>query len=723
MTATVGDIAVRVGVDISSLVGGMKTAGKSVDSFGNKLGINAKNAAAWGAATAAAAAAAAGAIALLTKQGLSFIDSQAKAARSMDATIDGMRAVTLAGDEAGVSTESMVASMQLLGRKLAEAAAEGGPVADALKAVGLSADELSAMDADDRLAAIADRAKELGLSSGETSRLLQVLGIRSKEMAAFVAAGGDAIREAGDAVQAFGLSVSQDVAAQVEAANDAVGRMSLIMEGLRNQLAAQVAPALLVMAQNFTAMAQAGGPLQDGVSLIADAVGNLAERVSDPAFANAAITIGVNLLKAVTALADGMVWLSQNINTASLAVGALGIALGILGGPLGLAVRLAAGAASAYLLMGEHSSAAEDGAYNVAAAEAALNGELAAFATSTSPAAREESRKRVISLKEQALAALATAEAELALQRAMVEGAEARLAENDAVMPFGTEMGNRDLEEKSARVRALTGHLRELTATLKDMDASGGGSGGGVTAGTLPDPVLPGLPDLGDTGGTGGTGGGGIADTMAQRLETLTNSLQTERELVEIWYQEGLDLIAAATEEELAAVGGKHEALERLEKEHQDRLSGIRDLANQGALSATLGAADTILSAVGAFNDKAFKMAKVAGAAQALISTYQGAAEALKLPFPQNLAAAAAVMAKGLGFVAAIKSVSGGGSGGGGGGGSASGSEAAAATAMPTQRIDVAYSGPPEMGMQSLVDTLNDAAARGLRVDVRLVAA
>jgi hypothetical protein len=39
-----------------------------------------------------------------------------------------------------------------------------------------------------------------------------------------------------------------------------------------------------------------------------------------------------------------------------------------------------------------------------------------------------------------------------------------------------------------------------------------------------------------------------------------------------------------------------------------------------------------------------------------LISTYAGAAEALKLPFPLNLAASAAVLAKGLALVAAIKS-------------------------------------------------------------------
>lgn len=102
-----------------------------------------------------------------------------------------------------------------------------------LDALGMSASALSEMDADDRLAAIADRAKELGLSAGETMRLLQTLGVRSRDMAILVANGGDAIREAGEAVKAFGLSVSQEAAAGIEAANDAVGRMSLVMEGLR----------------------------------------------------------------------------------------------------------------------------------------------------------------------------------------------------------------------------------------------------------------------------------------------------------------------------------------------------------------------------------------------------------------------------------------------------------------------------------------------------------
>ncbi len=60
-----------------------------------------------------------------------------------------------------------------------------------------------------------------------------------------------------------------------------------------------------------------------------------------------------------------------------------------------------------------------------------------------------------------------------------------------------------------------------------------------------------------------------------------------------------------------------------------------------------------------AFSGESSKMARLAqvfGAVQALISAYTGAAKALELPFPANIAAAAAVLAKGLVFVAGIRS-------------------------------------------------------------------
>lgn len=208
--------------------------------------------------------------------------------------------------------------------------------------------------------------------------------------------------------------------------------------------------------------------------------------------------------------------------------------------------------------------------------------------------------------------------------------------------------------------------------------------------------------------------GGGAEDT---RLSSLIDELKTEREILEEWRAENMELLNTANATELEALGGFNEAKLRLEEEYQERLQGIKKQAADSGLALTLGAADDVLSAMGAFNEKAFKIAKVAGAAQALISTYQGAAEALKLPFPQNLAAAAAVTAKGLGLVAAIKSATSSGSSGGGGVASAIGS-GAQPTSTPLQATisglnpDSLFSGS---SIRELFDRLSDEAGdRGI---------
>jgi len=153
-----------------------------------------------------------------------------------------------------------------------------------------------------------------------------------------------------------------------------------------------------------------------------------------------------------------------------------------------------------------------------------------------------------------------------------------------------------------------------------------------------------------DTTGTG-IGGGGI-----DKVQALLDSLKTQTEVVDAWYEESQKTLQSASDKELAIIGGRHEAELRLETEHQQKMAAIKEAVKQNNLSIVLGSGAQILSALGAHNEKAAKMAKVFGAAQALADTYVGAAAALKLPFPANLAAAASIISAGLGFVSAIKS-------------------------------------------------------------------
>lgn len=120
-----------------------------------------------------------------------------------------------------------------------------------------------------------------------------------------------------------------------------------------------------------------------------------------------------------------------------------------------------------------------------------------------------------------------------------------------------------------------------------------------------------------------------------------------------------------------------------------------------------------------------FKDSKAASIAQAIISTLTGMNRALELPFPANLAAAAAVAAQGFANVAAIKStnVSGkGGGGGGGGGGSAAASGAAtgAGTGAPAQSMTVNLHGDTFGRDQvfGLIDQINNAVADGAQIRI-----
>ena len=163
---------------------------------------------------------------------------------------------------------------------------------------------------------------------------------------------------------------------------------------------------------------------------------------------------------------------------------------------------------------------------------------------------------------------------------------------------------------------------------------------------------------------------------FADRLKRIQDHFKTERELLQAEYaadQQVLDnalLNKRVSEEEYYALSQK------LAQEHQDTLKAIQATAlqtNLGAASDFFGSMAQIFEMGG---KKTTKIAKVFAIAQALISTFQGAAKALTLPFPANLAAYATTLAQGLSAVASIKSINENGGGGGsvGGKGSAAGS-------------------------------------------------
>ena len=653
-------------------------------------------------AAAASGVLVAGALTAMAVQGLRTVDANVKLARSMDGTMNGLRAVQIAAGYAGVSLGEANTAMQSLNRELVSATEKGSPAFKALQKIGFAASDLANMDADERMAAIADRMQALGISSGEASDILRDLGVRSRNMSLLLLQGGNAIRAAREEVRAFGLELTTTQTDAIESANDSIARMSLVFEGLRGRLAAEIAPALQGVADRFNEIAQSDS-VQGAIERLANAFGRLSQIIISEDFLTVAIRGMEGLANISAFVAESLVTLSQNLEAVTWALSGMAIGAAALGGPFTLVVGLLAAALTGIALLRGGLEDAETAQYNTAAATAALRGELDAFYRTDAPSAGGAAVNLANDNYKLAASAFEAAKGELAKRRAI-------LATSVAESKSGSNRSERNRLRPA--VQAAVDELAQAQADLDNAMSNRKVAANAVTGSDFSTITLPPVEITG--GGTGGTGsgggkGGGAGGDSQTGLDALVNGLQTEREILEEWRIESLELLNAANEKELEALGGFNEAKLRLEEEYQDRLSKIKKTGEETNTSIVLGASEQVLSAIGQNNDKALKAAKIFGAAKALINTYEGASEALKLPFPANLAAAASIISSGIGFVNAIKS---GGSAGGAGTGAAASGGAAAAPAARQVDINIAGGGEfiPRSAVLRLMEEINSAS-------------
>lgn len=227
-------------------------------------------------------------------------------------------------------------------------------------------------------------------------------------------------------------------------------------------------------------------------------------------------------------------------------------------------------------------------------------------------------------------------------------------------------------------------------------------------------------------GRSGGGGGGGATDPNQARIESLVDSLKTERETVDEWRAEGMDLLAMANEAELAALGGHNEAKLRLENEYQSKLKGIKDEGLNGNLAIMKDFFGEGAQLMQSGNEKLFQIGKAFAIAEAVVSGISSAQAAWEKGMqaggpPLAAAYTALSVANSAARISALKSASSSGGGGGGGGAGASSSPQGASQQPLDVRVSGLSSGQLMDGMDvgRLLERLQDEAGdRGLRITV-----
>lgn len=257
------DIMVRIGGDASGI---KKAADES---------IGAMNRISTGAAKVVTALGAIGAVEVfrrMTMQGLEFADSQAKLARRLDSTIDSVRAVQLAAGRAGLELEAASDIMDRFNRVTGEAVSGNEAAAEGFARLNINIQDFAKMQADERIALVADRVAELGLSGSETASIMKDFGIKNQEAMEILRGGGEVIRRARQEVDEFGLSLSEVDAAMIERANDAMEDMKLVVESLSTKFAVALSPVLVTIAENFNEIQKEGNEFKNDFDKVVEAL-------------------------------------------------------------------------------------------------------------------------------------------------------------------------------------------------------------------------------------------------------------------------------------------------------------------------------------------------------------------------------------------------------------------------------------------------------------------
>ncbi len=572
--STIGALRVVIGADTAGLKRGLGDAQKGL----GDVRKSALPAVAAIAAVGAAAAAAGAKFISMARDEMNVIDSQAKLARSIGGTVNGLRSLKIAAEDNGI--DGLESSLARLNRRLGAVEMGSGPAVNTVKQLGLNLKELASVDVDERLARIADALVASGVSAQEAARHLQNLGFQQQGVTELFLQGGDAIRASRDELQAFGLAVSQIDAERIEAANTAFARVGRVIEGIRTQMAVALTPVIVTIAEKLESVGRAVATITPYIAPVVEAFVSLSEQI-------AVAVAGVAAFYAPAVLAGIASF------TTAVGVGAVGavraLTAAIAANPIGaILTALVAVGYAVYKFRDQIQDAigVDVTAIFKTAANTVMNSFVAAY----------EDIKFVWNNFGDMMGAAVIGGVNVAIRgiNKLIEGALSGINSiieatnkipgvNIGKIGDGAKIDLLD-NEYSGRLVSAVKERNAKIAAIMSTDRFAGAEGGMVITDTPSDVgVIP-----GGTGGAGGGGGGGAAaaesSDLQNRLDMLRDFLATREDLEVQSGIERVNLIGEALEAGLVTEQEHNKLLYDTAEKFYDAMAELREQKNKEKL-------------------------------------------------------------------------------------------------------------------------------------------
>lgn len=242
-------VAVRITADTKGLVAGLTKAEVNLNNL-RKTAVAGTVVLAKLAATAAAAAA--GALTALYARSATLIDANAKLADRLNMSTEALGGLQLQARMTGIDSETLTGALDRMTVSIGKAASDGGALAQSFKDIGLDANKLAAMSADDQFKAIADGISKLSTASSQAATASEILGKSGAKMLNMLREGSSGIEDAQKKAEAYGVALSRIDSAKVEAANDAWDESKTALEGVSNRITVKLAPIVEALSGQFS---------------------------------------------------------------------------------------------------------------------------------------------------------------------------------------------------------------------------------------------------------------------------------------------------------------------------------------------------------------------------------------------------------------------------------------------------------------------------------------
>lgn len=226
-----------------------------------------------GKAAGLAAVAIAAAYAISIKTQIDLADATVKTADKLGLTAEALSGLRYHADLAGVSSENLNISLQMMTRNLADAARGGGEAQQAIRSLGLNAGALARMKPEEAVQAIASAMEKIPNQAQRVAIAMDIFGRSGGDMVNVMRGGAGAIKEGMAEAEKFGIIISTKTARQAELFNDNLSRMGALARGAANNMAAALLPTLIDLTDQFIEAYKAGGLLDAVIASIGSITG------------------------------------------------------------------------------------------------------------------------------------------------------------------------------------------------------------------------------------------------------------------------------------------------------------------------------------------------------------------------------------------------------------------------------------------------------------------